>query len=208
MMICRRAQRAAGRGHRPRLPLRLRLEGLPRDGRGLRHPAARRVCARATGCRSRSSRPRRRPRSGHDQNIDFDAMAALWGAARPAAISRTRVRRAALALYETGSRHAGTAGIILADTKFEFGLPARRRADPDRRGPDARLQPLLGCGRRTSPAGRRPATTSSTSATGWKRRAGTSDPGPGAAGRRRRRDARALRRGVRADYRRLVRALP
>jgi phosphoribosylaminoimidazole-succinocarboxamide synthase len=53
----------------------------------------------------------------HDENIDFDAAAMLIGA--PLA---ERVRDIALRLYRSGSASCERAGIILADTKFEFGL--------------------------------------------------------------------------------------
>jgi phosphoribosylaminoimidazole-succinocarboxamide synthase len=78
---------------------------------------------------------------GHDENIGFDAMVELVGG--PLA---ERVRDIALALYRRGAEIAEKAGILLADTKFELGtaLEGHRRADPHRRGPDARLEPLLG----------------------------------------------------------------
>ena len=41
-----------------------------------------------------------------------------------------RVRDLTLRLYAEGAAHAETCGIIIADTKFEFGLL------PDRAGPD------------------------------------------------------------------------
>jgi phosphoribosylaminoimidazole-succinocarboxamide synthase len=53
----------------------------------------------------------------HDQNITFAEVQRLVGAECAAA-----VRRAALALYEFAARHALARGIIIADTKFEFGL--------------------------------------------------------------------------------------
>jgi phosphoribosylaminoimidazole-succinocarboxamide synthase len=53
----------------------------------------------------------------HDENIDFDAAVMLIGA--PLA---ERVRDIALRLYRSGSSSCERAGIILADTKFEFGL--------------------------------------------------------------------------------------
>ncbi|MDZ7644813.1 MAG: phosphoribosylaminoimidazolesuccinocarboxamide synthase [Woeseiaceae bacterium] len=53
----------------------------------------------------------------HDENIDFDRAAALIG--EPLA---TRVRDAAIELYRRACDHAATRGIIVADTKFEFGL--------------------------------------------------------------------------------------
>ena len=150
-MICRRA-RPAGRGHRARLPGGERLEGLPRARAPCAASRCRRACARASGCRSRSSRRRRRPRGAHDENIDFDAMVgtSVGGArARPSAVAATwRSRSTASAAAARGA-----AGIILADTKFEFGIDrGDRRAAPHRRGPDARLVALLG--RRRLRAGR------------------------------------------------------
>ena len=54
---------------------------------------------------------------GHDQNISFDEMTALVGPARA-----EEARSKALALYAFAASRAEPAGIILADTKFEFGL--------------------------------------------------------------------------------------
>ena len=56
---------------------------------------------------------------GHDENIDFDRMVALVGG--PLA---ERVRDVAIRLYRFGADRAERAGIILADTKFEFGTLA------------------------------------------------------------------------------------
>ena len=56
----------------------------------------------------------------HDLNISFDDVIALVG--RPLA---ERVREIAIAIYERASRHAFARGIIIADTKFEFGLDDR-----------------------------------------------------------------------------------
>ena len=53
----------------------------------------------------------------HDQNIDFAAAAALLGAARA-----REVREKAIAIYRHASAHARARGIIIADTKFEFGV--------------------------------------------------------------------------------------
>ncbi len=111
------ARDAAGRGRRPRLPLRLGLEGLLRDGRGVRARAAARASSSPTGCPRRSSPRRRRPQSGHDENIDGGAAAELVGAERWA-----EVEAVALALYGFAAAHAEARGIILADTKFELGL--------------------------------------------------------------------------------------
>ncbi len=53
----------------------------------------------------------------HDENIDQAQCAALIGAELA-----ERVRDAALALYRTAAEYALSRGIIIADTKFEFGL--------------------------------------------------------------------------------------
>ncbi|MCY7316193.1 MAG: phosphoribosylaminoimidazolesuccinocarboxamide synthase [Rubrivivax sp.] len=53
----------------------------------------------------------------HDENIRFDALEALLGAARAA-----ELRETALRLFRVASAHALTRGIVIADTKFEFGL--------------------------------------------------------------------------------------
>lgn len=53
----------------------------------------------------------------HDENIDFDASAKLIG--KPLA---ERVKALSLAIYLKGVEIAASKGIIIADTKFEFGL--------------------------------------------------------------------------------------
>jgi phosphoribosylaminoimidazole-succinocarboxamide synthase len=53
----------------------------------------------------------------HDENIPFDAMAERVGGELA-----ERVRAASLALYRHAAAHAEARGIIIADTKFEFGL--------------------------------------------------------------------------------------
>ena len=55
---------------------------------------------------------------GHDENIDFDRAAELVG---DRALTE-RVREVSLAVYQHAADHACERGIILADTKFEFGL--------------------------------------------------------------------------------------
>jgi phosphoribosylaminoimidazole-succinocarboxamide synthase len=55
----------------------------------------------------------------HDQNIGFDDVVRAIGA--PLA---ERVRDVSIALYSAAAAHALTRGIIIADTKFEFGLDA------------------------------------------------------------------------------------
>ncbi|MGE0359722.1 MAG: phosphoribosylaminoimidazolesuccinocarboxamide synthase [Vicinamibacterales bacterium] len=55
--------------------------------------------------------------SGHDVNISEADAAAIIGADRLA-----RCKAITMALYAAGVAHAAACGIILADTKFEFGL--------------------------------------------------------------------------------------
>jgi phosphoribosylaminoimidazole-succinocarboxamide synthase len=57
------------------------------------------------------------PAGSHDENIDFDAIVKLVGATIAA-----EVRRVALAVYGFAAEHARARGIIIADTKFEFGV--------------------------------------------------------------------------------------
>ena len=53
----------------------------------------------------------------HDENIDFATVGQLLGAARAHA-----VRDSAIAIYRHAAAHARARGIIIADTKFEFGV--------------------------------------------------------------------------------------
>ena len=53
----------------------------------------------------------------HDENISFAETERLIGAQLAA-----KVRASAIALYEFAAAHARARGIIIADTKFEFGL--------------------------------------------------------------------------------------
>ena len=55
---------------------------------------------------------------GHDEAIDFDQAAALVGDRE----LMDRVRRVSIELYSFAAAHAREHGVILADTKFEFGL--------------------------------------------------------------------------------------
>ncbi|MCD4502610.1 phosphoribosylaminoimidazolesuccinocarboxamide synthase [Chromobacterium piscinae] len=53
----------------------------------------------------------------HDENIDFAQCEAIVGKALAA-----KVRDTAILLYQTATAYAATRGIIICDTKFEFGL--------------------------------------------------------------------------------------
>ena len=59
--------------------------------------------------------------SGHDENITFETMTGLVGEATAGAL-----RRLTLALYQNAADYALSRGIIIADTKFEFGFVGDR----------------------------------------------------------------------------------
>ena len=60
--------------------------------------------------------PATKAETGHDENISFEETVKLVGTERA-----TRLRDLTLRIYSKASAHAATRGIILADTKFEFG---------------------------------------------------------------------------------------
>jgi phosphoribosylaminoimidazole-succinocarboxamide synthase len=61
--------------------------------------------------------PATKATSGHDENIGFDETVAVVGKTLA-----TRLRDLTLEIFQIGHDHAQSRGIILADTKFEFGL--------------------------------------------------------------------------------------
>ena len=61
--------------------------------------------------------PATKAETGHDENIPFARMSEIIGAERAAAL-----RDLSLQIYGRASEYARGRGIILADTKFEFGL--------------------------------------------------------------------------------------
>lgn len=61
--------------------------------------------------------PATKATSGHDENITFAEAAARVGAE-----TASLLRERSIALYRRGKEIAAAAGIIVADTKFEFGL--------------------------------------------------------------------------------------
>ncbi len=62
--------------------------------------------------------PSTKAEEGHDETIDFERSAELVGDAT----LMQRVRDVSVALYSFAAEHARSRGVILADTKFEFGL--------------------------------------------------------------------------------------
>jgi phosphoribosylaminoimidazole-succinocarboxamide synthase len=60
--------------------------------------------------------PATKAESGHDENVDFATLEAGVGS-----VTANRLRDLTLALYRAGAEHAESVGLLLADTKFEFG---------------------------------------------------------------------------------------
>ncbi len=61
--------------------------------------------------------PATKAESGHDENISFARMCEIVGRARG-----EQLREISIALYQRALEYAAPRGIIVADTKFEFGL--------------------------------------------------------------------------------------
>jgi phosphoribosylaminoimidazole-succinocarboxamide synthase len=61
--------------------------------------------------------PATKAQTGHDENISFERTAEIIGADLA-----SRLRDLTLAIYSKAADHARSRGIILADTKFEFGF--------------------------------------------------------------------------------------
>lgn len=61
--------------------------------------------------------PSTKASSGHDENVTFAVLADRIGADLA-----KQLKDASISLYKAASRHAESKGIILADTKFEFGM--------------------------------------------------------------------------------------
>jgi len=61
--------------------------------------------------------PATKAQTGHDENISFETMVSLIGADLS-----TRLRDLTLGIYKKAADYARSRGIIIADTKFEFGL--------------------------------------------------------------------------------------
>ena len=60
--------------------------------------------------------PATKAESGHDENIDMSGCAQILGDE-----VAERVKKLSLEIYSAGRKHAAQRGIIVADTKFEFG---------------------------------------------------------------------------------------
>jgi phosphoribosylaminoimidazole-succinocarboxamide synthase len=83
--------------------------------------------------------PATKAETGHDENITIARMREIIGEEDAFTLeSMTR------AVYTQGEEIAREAGIIIGDTKFEFGKEGRRSHHPDRRGDDPGQLPFLG----------------------------------------------------------------
>lgn len=69
--------------------------------------------------------PATKETDGHDQNITFEQAAEIAGNAR-----MTRLRELTLQIYVTAAERALERGVILADTKFEFGYALDTDGNP------------------------------------------------------------------------------
>jgi phosphoribosylaminoimidazole-succinocarboxamide synthase len=61
--------------------------------------------------------PATKAESGHDENISFDEMSSRIGTGLA-----ERLRELTLGIYSRAAAYAASRGIIIADTKFEFGI--------------------------------------------------------------------------------------
>ena len=66
--------------------------------------------------------PATKAESGHDENISFERMCEIVGKE-----VGEKVRDISIRLYKEASEFAATRGIIIADTKFEFGLDEKNQ---------------------------------------------------------------------------------
>jgi phosphoribosylaminoimidazole-succinocarboxamide synthase len=65
---------------------------------------------------------------GHDENIDFDRACKILGKGGRDVMEK--LRDVSIKIYQAGAKHAKSRGIILADTKFEFGYALDDRGKP------------------------------------------------------------------------------
>ena len=133
----------------------------------------------------------------HDENVDFERAAEIVG---DRALMED-LRRVSIEVYQRGAEHAAQRGIILADTKFEFGSHAGAEIvlgdevltpDSSRFWPAERWQPGA-----TPPSFDKQYVRDWASEQGWDKTPAST----GAPPRRGRADPGQIRRGLRADRR-------
>ena len=147
--------------------------------------------------------PSTKAQEGHDEAIDFDRAAELVG---DRALMQ-RVADVSVELYSFAADHARENGVILADTKFEFGLDEDGElvvGDEVLTPDSSRYWPAdgfeVGHGQ---PSFDKQYVRDWASASGWDKK----PPAPAIPDGRRRRHPRPLRRGLRAHHRRALRGV-
>ena len=111
-------RRPPGGMRRPRVRVRLGLEGLPGHGRRVRYPVPRGSPRERPPALARSSLPPgRRPPASTTRTSPSTGPGSSCGEGLA-----EQVRSISLALYHRGAALCERVGIILADTKFEFGV--------------------------------------------------------------------------------------
>ena len=174
----------------PGLPGRVRLEGLPGHRDRLRHPL-RAGLRQADRLPEPIYTPATKAVTGHDENVSEAQVAEALGPDLSG-----RLRDLTLEIYRRGAEHAARRGILLADTKLEFGLDGGEvvLADEVLTPDSSRFWPAGGW-----LPGHSPPSFDKQYVRDWLRTSpGTSAPGPGPPARRARRHRRPLPRGLRA----------
>ena len=114
--LVRKTERGPHRVRGAGLLVRLRLERVPAKPAPFAGSACPRAWSKATAYRSPSSPPLPRQKSGTTRTSRFEQTAKLVGGDLAA-----ELRDRSLAVFKSGSKYALERGIIIADTKFEWG---------------------------------------------------------------------------------------
>ncbi len=121
-MLVRRAKMYPGGMRRARLPGRIGLERVSKRVRLCAEFHCPRDCRMASKLPEAIFTPATKSEGGaHDENISFAATEKLLGTE-----VASELRQLTLAIYARAAKHAEARGLILADTKFEFGATAER----------------------------------------------------------------------------------
>lgn len=78
--------------------------------------------------------PATKAEEGHDENIDAERAFRIVDSIAGDGVGE-RLAETALSIYREASAYAAERGVIIADTKFEFGLPLDRAGEPTGEGP-------------------------------------------------------------------------
>ena len=118
------ADHAAHRVHRARLHHRQRLGQLPAERHRLRHPPARGPAGIPAAARAIYTPSTKAEIGDHDENISYEKSIEVLEKQFPGHGEdyATKLRDYTIALYKKCAAYALSRGIIIADTKFEFGL--------------------------------------------------------------------------------------